>query len=142
MHSFLSVTLSSLEFLSVYPMAVVTAAILLSLLVSVVRQTPWSTQAFRRYWWPVVAQFLIFLVANAISVVGFVGWRPTASAGPNTFGLRSEQALAMVSLSLCLYWIWRLEGTRWFAISLACLQLWMLAGANVIAGWAMRGRWR
>ena len=123
-------------------MVFVTIAILLSLLVSVVLQTPWSAQPFRGHWWLVVAQFLIFLVANAISVVGFVGWRPTASVGPNTFGLRSEYALAMVSLSLCVYWIWRLEGTRWFAISLAFLQLWMLAGANVIGGWAMGGRWR
>jgi hypothetical protein len=30
---------------------------------------------------------------------------------------------------------------RWYAVSVAVLQLWFLVGANIIAGMALTGRW-
>ena len=36
---------------------------------------------------------------------------------------------------------WKMKGLRWFALSLALLQLWLLAAANFIAGMSLTGTW-
>ena len=74
-------------------------------------------------------------------MVGYLDWQPPNYHGPTNWGGRAEDLLGLLSLGLGIYWVSRMKGLRWYAISLTLLQLWFLAGANFIAGMALTGKW-
>jgi hypothetical protein len=131
----------SLEFLYVPPFAYGTLLLGLSLIASVIRQRPFSKLTWKQTYSIVVLQFSFFPAALAVAVVGRVDWQQPHFPGPNYWGLRAEDAFALGSLVVGGYWVWRMKGLRWFALSLAMSQLWLLAAANFIAGMSLTGTW-
>jgi hypothetical protein len=131
----------SVEFLYTPPFCYVTLAIFASLVISVLVQRPHMNPIWKKYYSIPIVQFLCFPAAIAVAAVGYVDWQPPNYHGPNTWGLRTEDLLGVISLCLGIYWIWKMKGLRWLAISVTLLQLWILAGANFIAGMALTGQW-
>jgi hypothetical protein len=129
----------SIGFLYVPPFAYGTLLVGVSLIASAIYERPFSETKWRENYSLVVLQFLFFPSTLAVAALGSVGFSP--SVNPNYWGLRAEDAFVIGSLAVGVYWILRMRGLRWFAASLAMLQLWLLAGAQFIAGMALTGRW-
>jgi hypothetical protein len=139
--AFCTYFLWSLEFLYVPPFAYGTLLIGLSFIASVIRQRPFLKPIWKKTYYIVVLQFLLFPATLAVAVLGRVDWQHVPFPGPNKWGLRAEDVLALGSLIASGYWVWSMKGLRWFAFSLAMLQLWLLAAANFIAGMSLTGTW-
>jgi hypothetical protein len=131
----------SLEFLYVPPFVYGTLLIGLSFIASAIRQRPFFKPIWKKTYYIVVLQFLLFPATLAVAVLGRVDWQQVPFPGPNRWGLRSEDFFALGSLIVSGYWVWCMKGLRWFALSLAMLQLWLLAAANFIAGMSLSGKW-
>jgi hypothetical protein len=126
----------SLEFLFYPPFLFVTLVIALGLLVSILIQKPFGQEIWKGRYPFAALQFVCFPATLLVAALGAVN-----GPEPNNWGLRATDAIAIISLGVGIYWIWLMKGLRRFAISVAILQLWMLAGANFIAGMALTGRW-
>jgi len=131
----------SLEFLFVPPLVYGTLLLGLSFIASVIRQRPFSKPIWKKTYSIAVLQFLFFPATLAVAVLGRVDWQQFHFPGPNKRGLRAEYVFAVGSLIVSGYWVWRMKGLRWFALSLAMLQLWLLAAANLIAAMSLTGNW-
>lgn len=131
----------SLEFLYTPPFCFVTLGILASLSASTFYQRRSAKEIWKRNCSLPIVQFLCFPATIAVAAAGYVDWQPPNYHGPNNWGLRAEDLLALISLTLGIFWVWKMKGLRWLATSLALLQLWFLAGANFIAGMALTGQW-
>ena len=107
-----------------------------NLVASIVIQKPFSREIWRGRYRIAVLQFVCYLATLLVAAFGEV-----SGPEPNEWGFRANYALALISIGLGIYWIWLIKDWRWFAISLAVLQLWLLYGANLIAGMALTGRW-
>lgn len=131
----------SLEFLYKPPFAYGTLALGLILIASVICQRPFSKPIWKRTYFIVLLQFIFFPATLAVAVLGRVDWQQPHFPTPNNWGLRAEDVFALGSLMVSIYWVWRMKGLRWFAVSLAILQIWLLAAANFIAAMSLRGTW-
>jgi hypothetical protein len=131
----------SLEFLYMPPFAYGTLSLGLSFIASVIRQRPFSKPIWQQTYFIVVLQFLFFPATLAVAVLGRVDWQQPHFPGPNKWGLRVEDVFALGSLIVGIYWVWRMKGLRWFAVSLAMLQLCLLAAANFVAAMSLTGTW-
>jgi hypothetical protein len=131
----------SLEFLYMPPFAYGTLLLVLIFIASVIRQRPLSKPTWQQTYFIVVLQFLFFPATLVVAVLGRVDWQQPHFPGPNKWGLRAEDAFALGSLIVSIYWVWRMKGLRWFAVSLAMLQLWLLAAANFVAAMSLTGTW-
>jgi len=139
--TFWTYLLWSLEFLYVPPLAYGTLLLGLSFIASVIRQRPFSKPIWKTNYSIVLLQFLFFPATLAVAVLGRVDWQQVPFPGPNAWGLRAEYVFALGSLIVGGYCVWRMKGLRWFALSLAMLQLWLLAAANLIAAMSLTGNW-
>src|SRR5262249_12540024 len=133
--------IGSLEFLFAPPFYFVTVGILASFLASAFIQRHKAKEIWRRNYSLLILQFLCLPATIAVAAAGYVDWRPPNYHGPNNWGLRGEDLLALISLTLGVCWVWKMRGLRWLAISVTLLKLWLLAGANFIAGMALTGQW-
>jgi hypothetical protein len=131
----------SLEFLYMPPFAYGTLLLGLNFIASVIRQRPFSKPIWKKAYSIAILQFLFFPATLAVAVLGRVDWQQPHFPGPNKWGLRAEDVFAFCSLIVSGYCVWRMKGLRWFALSLAMLQLWLLAAANFIAGMSLSGTW-
>lgn len=131
----------SLEFLYTPPFVYGSLLLGLSFTASVIFQRPFSKPIWKRTYSIVVMQFLFFPATLAVAVLGRVDWQQPHFPGPNKWGLRAEDVFALSSLIVSGYCVWKMKGLRWFALSLAMLQLWLLAAANFIAGMSLTGTW-
>lgn len=131
----------SLEFLYTPPFVYGSLLLCLSFIASVIFQRPFSKPIWKRTYFIVVLQFLFFPATLAVAVLGRVDWQQPHFPGPNKWGLRAEDVFALGSLIVSGYCVWKMKGLRWFALSLAMLQLWLLAAANFIAGMSLTGTW-
>jgi hypothetical protein len=84
---------------------------------------------------------MFFPASLAVAVCGRVEWTQQPFPGPNYRGLRAEDLFEVGSLILTVYRVSRMKGLRWLALSLAMLQLWLLAAAGFIAGMSLTGTW-
>lgn len=131
----------SLEFLCVPPFVYGTVVLVVSLIASAIRQRPFNKPIWKQTYTIVILQFLFFPAVLAVAVLGRVDWQQPHFPGPNYWGLRAEDLFDLGSLILGIYWVWRMKGLRWFALSLAILQLWLLAAAGFIAAMSLTGTW-
>jgi hypothetical protein len=131
----------SLEFLYVPPFLYGTVVLALSLIASAIRQRPFNKPIWKQTYTIVILQFLFFPAVLTVAVVGQVDWQQPHFPGPNYWGLRAEDLFDLGSLILGVYWVRRMKGLRWFALSLAILQLWLLAVASFIASMSLTGTW-
>ena len=131
----------SLEFLYSPPFLYGTLLCGLSLVASVVRQRPFDKPIWKQTYAIVALQFLFFPAVLTIAVLGRVDWQQPHFPGPNYWGLRAEDLIDFGSLILGSYWVWRMKGLRWFALSVVIFQLWLLAAAGFIAAMSLTGTW-
>jgi hypothetical protein len=131
----------SLEFLYAPPFVYGTLLFGLSLIASVIRQRPFHKPIWKQTYAIVVLQFLFFPAVLTLAVLGRVDWQQPHFPGPNYWALRAEDLIDFGSLILGGYWVWRMKGLRWFALSLVILQLWLLVAAGFIAAMSLTGTW-
>lgn len=114
---------------------------LIVLLRSAHREKAFSRPIETRIWLMPLLVLLIFLSVVVVGALGRVDWDQNSFSGPNSRGLVACKILAVSSLSASAYWIFQMNGKRWFAISLTAIQVAMLAGAYIVAGMSLTGRW-
>ncbi len=139
--NFWTYLLWSLEALVVPPFVYTTAALALNLIASIVRQRPFNKPIWKQTYTSVILQFLFFPSVIAVGVVGRVDWQAPHFPRPNQWGLRAVELFDAGSLIVFVYWVWKMKGLRWFALSLGILQLWLLAAAVFIASMSLTGTW-
>ena len=130
----------ALEFLFVRPFGYVSLAIGINLLSSVMLQRPFRNPIWKRTSLVILVQLLLFLAILAVAVIGEVSSNPTLPRVSNHWGLVAD-ILDLCSVAVGAFWIWKMKGVRWFATSVLLLQMWLLLGANFIAGMALSGDW-
>jgi hypothetical protein len=131
----------SVEFLVVPPYRYITLFVAINLAASIIKQRPFKRSNWvRTVRFPAIV-FLCFIATIAVAAGGYVSVNHISIAEPNHWGLRACHLLAFMSFGAGTYWIYRLKGLRWFAVSVTFLQLWLLAGANFIAVMALTGDW-
>jgi hypothetical protein len=131
----------SLEFLYEPPFVYATLLLVSNFIASIIRQSPFRKPISKQTYFIVVLQFLFFPATLAVAVLGRVDWQQPHVPGPNYWGLRAEDLCDLGSLILGIYWVWRMKGLRWFALSLVILQLWLLQAAGFIAAMSLTGTW-
>jgi len=60
---------------------------------------------------------------------------------PNSVANHVCDFLGWLSLALAAFWVYRMKGFRWFAVSVVTLLEMILAGAFFVAGMAITGDW-
>jgi hypothetical protein len=134
-------SLWSLEFLIWPPVCLITIAVVFNVVFSILKQKPLRSHAWK---WVIAFPafvFLCFPATIAVAAAGYVNFEQIPYPGPSHWGLRACDALALISLAAGTYWTFRMKGLRWFAVGVTLLQMWLLAGANFIAGMSLTGRW-
>jgi hypothetical protein len=59
----------------------------------------------------------------------------------NQIGTVCLDILWCASFASCAFWVWRMKGFRWFAISLMALLELPILGAILVAGMSVSGDW-
>jgi hypothetical protein len=139
---FWTYSLWSLEFLFVVPqMLVVFLFATLSLAIASWKQRPFQSRLWKRSHWLVLTQLLFFPIVICIGVLypadGPSFLRPT----PNSTANHVCDFLGWLSLALAAFWVYRMKGFRWFAISVVTVLEMILLGAFFVAGMAITGDW-
>jgi len=93
---------------------------------------------WRSSYWLIFSQLLFFPIVVA---VGMLFRAETGAVRPNVFGVRCLYAIIALSLALGCFWIYRLKGLCWLAVSLVVLQEALLSGTLFIAGMSVTGDW-
>ena len=130
----------TVQFLILPPYLVVTIILLGGVAVSLVFDRAIGHNVTKSTYWIAFAQFLCLPATLAIAATGSVD-RFAAPYHPNQLGLWASNILFVVSLCLGAYWIWKMKSHRWFATSVALVQLWSLVVAGFVAGMALTGDW-
>lgn len=129
----------ALEFLAQPKMLPLAAVFFASLLMSGQAQRPWDGGRWKPAYWWVAAHLLFFPAAIAVALV----WGAPAGVAHQISipGEVTLNALTVASLVAGLYWVWLLEGLRWFALSLVALMELLVWSALFVAGMAISGSW-
>jgi len=130
---------ASLQFLYLPPFCIPSVVFAASAAVPVVRRRLPFSELWVRTYPTLLAQSLLYIATLALGAVYAFDWNYPAS-GSNAWALRAVALTLFLSVGLSVYWIATMKGQRWFAISLAALQLWLLLGANHIAWVAILGK--
>ncbi|HUB58950.1 MAG TPA: hypothetical protein VL975_00685 [Candidatus Micrarchaeia archaeon] len=131
----------SLGFLYVWPLRLITLALVANLVAALVHRWPFHHERWKKEYW---LAFLSLLFIPATIAMGVVGWiDPTMVPRPNPSALLvwTNNGLFIASIMLGIFWAYRMKGLRWFALALALIQLWILLGAGFTAGMAISGNW-
>lgn len=143
MHSFWWLALQALELMILPPFCIAIAASTASLIAAGMQQRPFSAGMWRPYHWFVSSHVLFFVVAIAVGVFGATPsvTNPTIPHVPNTAAEHCLDAVTYASVLSCGFWIWRMKGFCWFAVSLLFLAEAITWGAFVVAGMSVTGDW-
>lgn len=101
-------------------------------------QHPIKKGLWKKSYWYVFTQLLFY---PAVLVVAAVGAREPHTQAPNVVASVSATVLSWTSLALAGFWVWRMKGLRWLAVSLMILQEFLVYGAFLVAEMAISGRW-
>jgi ABC-type uncharacterized transport system fused permease/ATPase subunit len=132
----------SLEFLFVIPRILIIVLIAtISLALACWTQRPFQNPLWKNSYWFVLTQLLFFPIVISIGVLypanGPSYLHPTTnSVANNVCGF-----LGLLSLALAAFWVYRMKGFRWFAVSLVTILEMILFGAFFVAGMAITGDW-
>ena len=125
----------SLEFLSLPQFLAILLFAALSLAFAVWHQRPFKSPLWKQSHWFVLTQLLFFPVVISIAVL-----YPPAPT-PNSIANNVCDFLGWISLVLAGFWVYRMRGFRWFAVSLVAMLEVILLGAFFVAGMAVTGKW-
>jgi hypothetical protein len=87
---------------------------------------------------------LFFATAIAVGVFGAnpgISANPMRQPLPNLAAKHWLDAVTYASIASCGFWIWRMKGFRWFAVSLLIMAEVITWGAFFIAGMSVSGDW-
>ena len=116
--AFIRYVIWGFEFLFFPPLCLAGIGILVSLILAIIKQNPFSNPEVRGNTLRIViAQTFIFALTVSIAVLGFVD--QTYYHGPNERALNLEMALSAASAVLSIYRVIRMKGYRWYATSLS-----------------------
>lgn len=104
------------------------------------KQQPFRTGRWRHHYWLAFAHLLVWAAAL---VLGTFFRNPLAAGGfhESRLGMSLVQGLWYGSLLSCAYWIWRMKGFRWYAVSLMALMELASAGTLFVAAMSITGDW-
>lgn len=97
---------------------------------------------WRASYWLIFTQLLFYPLIIAVGV-GFQAdtTGPIRAGHPNARGEHLLDVLTWASLVTGCFWVYRMKGFRWLAVSLVVLQEVMIFGAMFIAGMSVTGDW-
>src|SRR5258705_3709597 len=122
----------SLEFLFVWPMWLLTLALIANLGTSLFQKWPFRQDRWMPEYWLLFVNFLFVPITVAIGVIGAIDPAEMPRPKPNLLAVWSSNGLFFASFVLGIYWMHRMKGLRWFALAVLLLQLWVLLGAGFI----------
>ncbi len=128
----------SLQFLFAWPMLLVTVMLLANLCAATIFSRSFRSKSWKGEYWLTLLSLLFIRVTSAIGTAGRgPGWltRPK----PNEMLMWANHGLDGISVALCFFWVDRMKGLRWFALSFSLVQLWILLGAGLMTGMALTG---
>jgi hypothetical protein len=113
-----------------------------SILLSIKQQRPFPSDPWKRHWRLVVLQFMVW---PAVILIGAVGggkfWQNLPTRTLFSIATGAVYLLVLLSGGIGIYWIWKMKGLRWFAVSLSLLQFLFLSAAAALAIHSLIGYW-
>jgi hypothetical protein len=132
----------SLEFVFVIPrMLVISLFATASFALAFWKQRPFDSPLWKRSHWLVLTQLLFFPVVICIGVLYPADGPSYLRSTPYSVANHVCNFLGWFSLALAAFWVYRMKGFRWFAVSVVTLLEMILAGAFFVAGMAITGDW-
>ena len=129
----------SLGFLFIPETVWISVALVVHMLAALLVTAPFSARRWKPAYWRLLYNFLFFPAMFAIGV----------AFGNTTGQVRQVHGFLLFAfyisffgpLALGSFWIYKLRGVRWFALSIVLLQQWLLVGAAFLTGMALTGDW-
>jgi hypothetical protein len=124
------------------PLALLFTLSSVSLLWAAWRQRIFLAQRWKPQYWCVLLHALFFFALITVGVLceaPLAGSRSSIRAGG--LGNLWLNILIYSSFASCAFWVWRMRGLRWFAVSLVTLIEVPILGAAFIAGMSVTGDW-
>ena len=131
----------SLGFLYVWPLLLVTLALVANLVAALMYKWPFHRDRWKKEYWLIFLSLLFIPATVVIADVGSLDPGAVPRPVPITPLAWTCNGLFIVSIALGILWVLRIKGLRWFALSVALIQLWMLMAVGFIAGMALSGDW-
>jgi hypothetical protein len=132
----------SLEFLFAIPrMLVIFLAATVSLFLASWKQRPFQSPLWKRSHWLVLTQLLFFPIVICIGILYPADGPSYLRSAPNSVANHVCDFLGWLSLALAAFWVYRMKGFQWFAVSLITVLEMILVGAFFVAGMAITGDW-
>jgi len=132
----------SLEFLFAMPqMFLIFLAATVSLGIALWRQRPFQNPLWKSSHWLVLTQLLFFPIVICIGVLYPADGPSYLRSTPNSTANSVCGFLGWLSLALAAFWVYRMKGFRWFAVSVVTVLEMILLGAFFVAGMAITGDW-
>ncbi|MGA9882516.1 MAG: hypothetical protein WBQ34_02225 [Candidatus Acidiferrales bacterium] len=131
----------SFELIYTWPFLLVDLVLAINLAAATALKWPFRRDRWRPEYWLVFISLLFVPATAAIGAIGGVAVDPTKPLHPNTPALWICNAMLIASVLLAIFWTYRMKGVRWFAVSFALMQLWLLFGVGFIAAMALTGDW-
>jgi hypothetical protein len=100
---------------------------------------PIKTRRWKGWYWLVFTQLLFYPAVLAVAALGANTGPPFHQ--PNKVASVCADILSWTSVALAGFWVWRMKGLRWLAVSLVVLQEVLLFGPFLVAEMAISGRW-
>lgn len=139
---FWTYSLWSLEFLFVIPrVLVIFLFATVSVALAVWKQHPFDNPLWKRSYWLVLTQLLFFPIVICIGVLYPANGPSYLRSTPNSIANHVCDFLGWLSLALAVFWVYRMKGLRWFAVSVVTALEMILVGAFFVAGMAITGDW-
>jgi len=132
----------SVEFLFRIPqILIIFLAATASLAIAFWRQRPFQHPLWRRSHWLVLTQLLFFPIMICLGVLYPADGPSSLRSIPNSTANYVCECLGWLSLALAAFWVYRMRGFRWFAVSVVAVLEMILLGAFFVAGMAITGDW-
>ena len=130
-----------LEFLYVWPMSLVTFALGANLVAALYHKWPFHPERWKKEYWLTFLSLLFIPVSSVIGIVGWVDLGMVPPPKPSAVLMWIDNGCFVASTMLGIFWIYRMKGLRWFALSIGLIQLWILMGVGFMTGMALTGHW-
>ena len=105
------------------------------------KQRPFQGPMWKRSHWLVLTQLLFFPIVICIGVLYPADSPSFLRSTPRSIANDVCDFLSWLSLALAAFWVYRMKGLRWFAVSVVTVLEMILVGAFFVAGMAITGDW-
>jgi len=133
--NFLELSVMSFQLLLIMPpMNIIFFGASMSLAFAILRQSPFQNPFWKTSHWFVLIQLLLFPAAITVGVLN-------PNAGLDSIASTALDLLALLSLVLAAFWVYRMKGFRWFAFGAVTVLEMILMGAFSVAGMSVNCAW-